>query len=216
MFVEAWCAGCAWAAYAYHPLYAVPPEVYGATNVSSARGIQHAQCARPASKDHTNEQRITPMKHQDVSSLPPWVPPGSACAPKGSPGWHGGAPAGVTAPSTYADCLKMPRDRRTARKIPNGHGHGAPASSRSDAKCKDGSNAGEKPTKTDSQTAGKPVRGPSSKRTHGSGTVKFPESSPEPVTVPVKSKAQNQKSSRRSRGRASHSSTETVRPVRDA
>ena len=40
MFVEAWCAGCAWAAYAYHPLYAVPPEVsfYMLTISSAAIG----------------------------------------------------------------------------------------------------------------------------------------------------------------------------------
>ena len=27
VYVEALCADCAWAAYAYHPFYAVPPEV---------------------------------------------------------------------------------------------------------------------------------------------------------------------------------------------
>ena len=27
VFVEAYCSDCAWAAYAYHPLYAVPREV---------------------------------------------------------------------------------------------------------------------------------------------------------------------------------------------
>lgn len=158
---------------------------------------------------------------------------------------NGPVPAGVSAP-TYADCLKMSKPQgpghlaiggsTTSTKSPNGRrGHGGSAPSHSGAKRRD--HPKEKSTKKlkDSEAA----RGTSSSDTNTNRCVQ-PEGLPkrttskkekrgpvQPAPAPgtararsnVKAQIRRLRSSRRSRGRPasrSASSTETVRPVRDA